>query len=124
MAGRAFSPRASMMIPVIPPVVGAVAAVSAGSPGWTTATVIGGNIISVIPLMGTEYSTSTDVSLKYFGAPTWRAPRINPLTLVLITSSTIAPLMVVSLVSVTPFTISISCRNASCFAIRKAIRRA
>ena len=126
MAGRVLSPRASIITPVIPPVVGVVAAPVPGwaAPGGAAATVNGGSIISEMPLMGTEYSTSTDVSLKYFGSPIWRAPRINPRTLVLITSSTIAPLIVVSLVRVTPLTISISCRRASCLAIRRAIRRA
>ena len=107
----------------MPPEVGALGAVTA-SPGAAIATVNGGNIRSEMPLIGTEYSTSTEVSLKYLGSPFCLAPRINPLTLVLITSSTIAPLIVVSLVRVTPLTISINCLSASCLAILSASLRA
>ena len=38
-----------------------------GAPGAAAGTVTGGRIISDIPLIGTAYSTSTDVSLKYLG---------------------------------------------------------
>ena len=64
------------------PVVGASAAaasVGAAAVGANgSRNPVGGIITSDIPAMGTSYTTSIDVSLRYFGSPTWNAPRITP----------------------------------------------
>ena len=67
-----------MITPVTAPDVGAGAAPPAEGALLATAVLAGGRIISEIQLIGTEYSTSIEVSLKYLGSPICLAPLINP----------------------------------------------